>query len=210
MKSALGLVLSLVVLHGCASAPTSTATAPVPPVAPPEEPRAAPNTDTDDDAAPEPPKPNAAEVWAEQRSRAEAAAAPPPSLDAANADPLAVGEAIESAATTKVELTPVRELRRKTIRDLEDGRKIAENAETFEEAVQKLGVRLGKPTWVENGKKHVWVVRDSTHCYRLVLGADGSIETETVVANEMKMVSALSQQNACTGVIVNGVPGMTR
>jgi len=115
---------------------------------------------------------------------------------------------MESAVTTKIELTPARQLRTKSVRDLEDGRKIAEKAETYDEAVKKLVVRLGKPTWVEDGKKHVWVVRDSTHCYRLALGGDGSIETETVTPNDWRMLSALSQQNACTGAVKNGIPGM--
>lgn len=121
---------------------------------------------------------------------------------------MAVGEAMESATTTKIELTPARELRSKSMRDLQDGRKLAEKAATFDEAVQKLGVRLGKPTWVENGQKRVWVVRDGARCYRLVLDTDGSIVTETAPANEWRMLSALSQQNACTGAVIDGIPGM--
>lgn len=207
MKYAFALAVSVVVLSGCASAPSSSSTAPASPSAPAAA--EAPSTPSEaEEVTPEPPKQSAAEAWAEKKSRAEAEAAPPSSLDGTDADPLAIGDAMESAATTKIELTPARQLRSKTVRDLEDGRRIAEKAETFDEAVRKLGVRLGKPTWVENGKKHVWVVRDSTHCYRLALDADGSIETETVLPNEWRMLSALSQQNACTGAVKNGIPGM--
>jgi len=212
MKSALGLGLALLLINGCASSQKAPATAPAESpaqhAAPAQEPAPAqPEADEDAEQAP---KPSAAEAWAEQKMRDEVATPPPSATDAAGADPLAIGEGMASASTTKVEVTPTRQLRSKTIRDLEDGRKIAEKAETFDDAVQKLKSRLGKPTWVENGKKHVWVVRDSTHCYRLILDADGSIETETVVSGEMKMLSALSQQNACTGVVVNEVPGMKR
>jgi hypothetical protein len=209
MKFILGCGLALL-LNGCASSPKATPATPAESPAPAVAPVAATAQPEADEAAPEPPKSSAAEAWAEQKMRAEAAAPPPSATDAAGADPLAIGEGMASASTTNVEVTPVRQLRQKTVRDLEDGRKIAEKADTFDDAVQKLKSRLGKPTWVENGKKHVWVVRDRTHCYRLVLDADGSIETETVVADEMRMVSALSQQNACTGVVVNGVPGMKR
>ena len=190
MKYALSLGMSVLALSGCASAPASSPTTPAPAssAAPVEE---APTPGEEEEAAPEPPKQSSAEAWAEKRSREEAAAAPP-----------------ESAVTTKIELTPARQLRTKSVRDLEDGRKIAEKAETYDEAVKKLVVRLGKPTWVEDGKKHVWVVRDSTHCYRLALGGDGSIETETVTPNDWRMLSALSQQNACTGAVKNGIPGM--
>lgn len=207
MKYAFSLGMSVLVLSGCASAPSSSPAtpAPAPSAAPVEE---APAPGEEAEAAPEQPKQSSAEAWAERRSREEVAAAPPASTDAMAADPLAIGDAMESASTTKIELTPARQLRTKTVRDLEDGRKIAEKAETYDEAVKKLVVRLGKPTWVEDGKKHVWVVRDSTHCYRLALGGDGSIETETVTPNEWRMLSALSQQNACTGAVKNGIPGM--
>lgn len=211
MKSALRLGLAVLLLNGCASsqkaAPAAPPQTPAQAAAPAEPAPAPPEAD---ESADEPPKPSAAEAWAEQKMRDEVAAAPPSAPDAAGADPMAIGEGMASATTTNVEVTPVRQLRTKTVRDLEDGRKIAEKAETFDDAVQKLKSRLGKPTWIENGKKHVWVVRDSTHCYRLILDVDGSIETETVVAGEMKMLSALSQQNACTGVVVNDVPGMKR
>ncbi|AKV04146.1 hypothetical protein AKJ09_10809 [Labilithrix luteola] len=128
--------------------------------------------------------------------------------DGTNADPLAIGDAMEAGPTTTVVVTPARQLRPKTVRDLEEAHQLAQKMETFDEAMKKLTVRLGKPNWVENGRKNVWVVRDSTHCYRLVLEADGSIETEKVVADEVRMLSALSQQNLCTGVVVNGVPGL--
>lgn len=207
MKYASSLGLALLVLSGCASTPSSTPTTPAPASTPaPAEVRS--STVQEEEAPPEPPKQSAAEAWAESRSREEAAAAPPSSLDERAADPLAVGDAMESAVTTKIELTPAKQLRTKTVRDLEEGRKIAEKAETFEDAVKKVVVRIGKPTWVENGKKHVWVVRDSAHCYRLALDADGSIQTETVAPNEWRMLSALSQQNACTGAVKNGIPGM--
>jgi hypothetical protein len=204
MKSAFCFGVSIVLLAGCASAPPTTSTPSTPPVAsaPAEAPPAPPA-----EPEPEEPQQTAAEKWAERSSRAEAAASPRPS-NAAAADPLAIGDELESATTTKVEITPARQIRTKTARDLMDGRKIAENAPTYEEAAQKLNVRLGKPTWVENDKKRVWVVRDNTQCYRLVLDVDGSVVTETVPLNETRMLSALSQQNACTGVVTNGIPGM--
>lgn len=208
MKFVLCLGLALLVFNGCASQ-KATPAAPPPSPAPAAAPAETAEADAEEPEE-EAPKQSAAEAWAEQKMRAEADAAPPSATDSVGADPLAIGEGMASASTTNVEVTPVRQLRPKTVRDLEDGRKIAEKTDTFDEAVQKLKTRLGKPTWIENGKKHVWVVRDRTQCYRLVLDADGSIVTETVVADEMRMVSALSQQNACTGVVVNGVPGMKR
>jgi hypothetical protein len=207
MKYVLSFGVSVVLLSGCASSPTKASTASSPASAPAAT-EASATPPEPEEATPEAPQQTAAEAWAERSSRAEAAAAPARPSDGTAADPLAIGDAMESATTTKVELTPARLLRTKTVRDLEDGRKLAEAAPTFDEAAQKLGVRLGKPTWVENGKKRVWVVRDNTQCYRLVLDVDGSIETETVPLNETRMLSALSQQNACTGVVTNGVPGM--
>lgn len=124
------------------------------------------------------------------------------------ADPMAIGEAMAAGPSTNVVLTPARQIRSKTVRDLEEGHQLAQKTETFDDAMKKLTVRLGKPNWVENGRKNVWVVRDATHCYRLILESDGSIETEKVVADEVRMLSALSQQNLCTGVVVNGVPGL--
>jgi hypothetical protein len=204
MKLASALVLS-VAITGCASAPTSAAPVAAPTATTPEAPATPAAAETE--APAEAPSQTAAEAWAEKKANAEAAAAPE-SSGQAGADPLAVGGAMESASTTKIELTKARELRRKTRRDLEDGQKLVEKSTTFDEALQKLGTRLGKPNWIESGKKRVWVVTEGTQCYRLSLDADGSTETDTASTTESRMLSALSQQNPCTGAVQNGMPGM--
>lgn len=204
MKLAAALLLS-VAITGCASAPQSASPVTSPSAAAPEAPAAPPAAE--DEAPVEAPSQSAAEAWAEKKAHAEESAAPE-SSGSAGADPLAVGDTLASASTTKIELTNARELRRKTRRDLEDGQKIVEKATTFEEAVQKLGTRLGKPNWIESGKKRVWVVTEGTQCYRLMLDADGSTETDTASTTESRMLSALSQQNPCTGAVQNGMPGM--
>jgi hypothetical protein len=209
MKSALSaLGVSLVALCGCASTPTNTPVAAAPLAsATAEAPPSATPAEAEQAAAPEPPKPTAAEAWAEKSVRNESASPSRPS-DGTSADPMAVGDAMEAEASTNIVFTPARQLRPKTVRDLQDGQELAQKTETSDEALKKLVVRLGKPNWVENGRTNVWVVRDTTHCYRLVLEANGTIETEKVVADEVRMLSALSQQNLCTGVVAKGVPGL--
>ncbi len=203
MKSGAAVLLSALALFGCASAPKPAATPVAPPAAEAHEETPAPEVE----APAEPPAQSAAEAWAERRSRAEEASAPP-TADATASDPLAVDAAMQSATTANVQLTNPRELRRNAPRDLMDGRRIAEKAVSFEEAVQKVRTRLGKATWIEGGHKHVWVVKEGAQCYRLLLDSDGSVETDTATLTEWKTLSALSQQNACTGETKNGMPGI--
>jgi hypothetical protein len=194
---------------GCASSPNGASTVARVPVPSPSAEAAAPSpvppAASDEEVTP---AKSGVEAWAEKKSRHEELPAPADTRDTRDTDPLSVGAAIESGTTTKVEITPARELRTKTRRDLDDGMKLAEKTATFEEAVKKLTARLGKPTWIENGKKRVWVANDGQQCHRLVLDTDGSLEAETEPTGTWKMLSGFSQQNACSGVVQRGVPGM--
>jgi hypothetical protein len=208
MKFELALGVSVLVLSGCASTPKSepTTPAPAPAAAPAEAPAAPPDAEAE---AEEPPKQTAAEAWAEKRSREEEAATPR-APDATTGDPMAIGDELESGVSTKIELTPPAQIRVKSIADLNDGRKLAEKTANYDEAVKTLRIRLGKPNWIENGKKQVWVARDATNCYRLTIGGDGTLESDTVPVGEWRMLSAYTQQNACTGATKGGVPGAKR
>lgn len=122
----------------------------------------------------------------------------------ASLDPLAVDSALEAASVPKVELTPTKELRGKSRGDLDGAMRRLASASTPEAAVKTVTARLGKPTWVENGKRRVWIAKDGKSCHRFVLDADGQGDLETAAVTEWRMLSALAQQNACTGEIRKG------
>lgn len=135
----------------------------------------------------------------------EIAAKPPAPVSAAVLDPLAIDESLEASAVPKVEMTPAAQLRRKSRGELESALAVGSKATSVEAAVATLTKRLGKATWVENGKKYVWVAAAGDSCHRLVVEPDGSLELENAKATEWRMLSALAQQNACTGEIRRGM-----
>jgi hypothetical protein len=145
----------------------------------------------------------AAEKWAESKMEKEAVQAKASPKDAAAIDPLAD----DSSAIPKVELTPKGELRGKGRGDLDAAINLVKTAATVDEASKKLVTRLGKPTWIENGQKRVWVANDGNRCHRLVLEADGTVSVETSAKTDWTMLGAMAKQNACTGEIQKGSTG---
>ncbi len=160
-------------------------------------------------SAPKPPVENttttSAALTKADESKPAAKAAEPEAKEAL--DPLGVGGALEAASIPKIEQTPAKELRPKSRGDLEAAMALVKNASTLDVAVKRVTQRLGKPTWIENGKKRVWIAKDGKGCHRFVLDADGQVDLESAPATEWRMLSALAQQNACTGEIKRGVPG---
>lgn len=196
MKNAVLLAMPLVALvFGCATKP-------------PEAPVTTPVALTKAEVPAETksaPGPTSAEAWAEAKvakENAETARAPREGLD-----PLAVNGTLEEAAIPKIELTPAKELRSKSHGDLEAGLAIVQKEKSFDGALKALTVRLGKPTWTENGQKRIWIAKDGKGCHRFVLDADGEVALESASMTEWRMLSALAQQNACTGEVRRGVPG---
>lgn len=125
----------------------------------------------------------------------------------ASHDPLAIDAELEAASIPTIELTPKKELSPRSRADFDAAVTTLANETSLEGAVKKLVARLGKPTWVEGGKRRVWIARDGKSCHRLVLDADGQAEVETAPASEWRMLTALAQQNACTGEIKKGSLG---
>ncbi len=179
----------------CGSAPKSESVTP-----------ATPALTSHSEAAPEQPEhedeKTPAERWAEKRSREEADATP---TSTAALDPLSTSDATEKGPT--IEMTPAREIRRKTKGDLEQALKLAEGASNVTEETNRLVARLGKPNWTEGGSRRVWVAREGAQCHRLVFEMGGALEIETVSSTESRMLSGVSRQNACTGKVerVDGV-----
>jgi hypothetical protein len=130
--------------------------------------------------------------------------APKPAEPAKSLDPLAIDTAFEAAAVPTVVQTPAKECRGKSRADLDSAMALLKNESTPEGAIKKVTARLGKPTWIENGKKRVWIAKDGKSCHRFVLDADGQADVETASASDWRMLSALAQQNACTGEIRRG------
>ena len=130
---------------------------------------------------------------------AEKAAAPKESLD-----PLAVGGDLEAASVPAVVVTPAKELRPKSRGDLDAAMGLLKNASTPEGALKKVTARLGKPTWIEGGKKRVWIAKDGRSCHRFVLDADGQADLESATTTEWRMLTANAKQSACTGEIKRG------
>ena len=185
-------LLAVVLLTACASAPKPAAVA------------AQPQTETTA-AAPVAPKDEKStlEAWAESKVKKDEAAMPKAKSEAM--DPLAMNDDTESSMIPKVEKTPAKELRAKGRGDLQAGLGLVKSSATAEEAAKKITARLGKPTWVENGNKRIWIARDGNKCHRLVLDADGSIEIETAALSDERQLTATARQNACTGDIKRGV-----
>jgi hypothetical protein len=193
------LTLAVAACAGCATGSKTSLKAETTPTAAP-----IPAAEAAPEAPADPPEKSGTELWAEKKSREEVVS---PSTTPAM-DPMTVDGAMESALIPNIELTPPKELRPKTRRDLEDGLRLAQKAETFEEATKKLSARLGKPNWTENGQRRVWIAKDGANCHRLILATDGSVETEIAPMTEWRMLSGLAQQNPCTGEVQRGVPGL--
>lgn len=135
----------------------------------------------------------------------EKAAAPADDASATSGDPLATDATLEAGSVPKIERTPAKEIRPKTRGMLDAAMKAAQSAKDIDGAVKMINARVGKPTWVENGQRRVWIASEKTQCHRLVLEMDGSLALETEPTSEWKMLSALTKQNACTGEIKRGL-----
>ena len=119
-------------------------------------------------------------------------------------DPLSVGGDLEAAMVPTVVQTPAKELRSKSRADLDAALSLLENASTPEAAAKKVTARLGKPTWIEGGKKRVWIAKDGKACHRFVLDNDGQADVETAPTTEWRILTASAKQSACTGEIKRG------
>jgi hypothetical protein len=151
--------------------------------------------------------PTEAEKWAEQKVREEAQKAKGSGVAQKGGDPLAMNDALEESNIPKIELTPAREVHGKSRGDLDAAMKMLENESSVDGAAKKLTMRLGKPSWTENGKKRVWVATAGAQCHRLVLEADGTAEVETASKTEWRMITATARMNPCTGEIKRGIEG---
>ena len=109
------------------------------------------------------------------------------------------------AYRTPFEMTPAKEVRAKSKADLYAGVAVMRSATTVDEAAKKITQRIGKPTWTENGQKRIWVVMAGNKCHRLVLTPDGEANVEEASKKEWRGLSALAQQNPCTGEIKRGI-----
>lgn len=151
--------------------------------------------------------PTAAEKWAEDKVLAEAKNAKSSGFSQKGGDPLAMNDALEDSAIPKVEQTPAREVRAKGRGDLDAAMALLRNESSVEGAAKTLTVRLGKPSWTENGTKRIWVAPAGAQCHRLVLEADGTAEIETASKSEWRSLTATARQNPCTGEIKRGIEG---
>jgi hypothetical protein len=151
--------------------------------------------------------PTEAEKWAEQKVKDEAQKAKSSGVAQKGGDPLAMNDALEESNIPKIELTPAREVRGKSRGDLEAAMKTVADESSVDGAAKKLTVRLGKPSWTENGTKRVWVAMAGAQCHRLVLEADGTAEVETASKSEWRMITATARMNPCTGEIKRGIEG---
>lgn len=120
-------------------------------------------------------------------------------------DPLAIDASLEASSVPKIDVTPKKELRAHSRGELAATATALQQDTSVEQAAKHAVARLGKPTWVENGNKRVWVAVDGSQCHRLVLAADGSVDLETMQKTERTMLSALARQNPCTGEVERGV-----
>jgi hypothetical protein len=151
--------------------------------------------------------PTEAEKWAEHKVKEEAAKAKSSGVAAKGGDPLAMNDALEESNIPKIEMTPAREVRGKGRGDLDAAMALVQSETSVDGAAKKLTVRLGKPSWTENGKKRVWVAAAGAQCHRLVLEADGTAEIETASKSEWRMLTATARMNPCTGEIKRGIEG---
>lgn len=153
------------------------------------------------------PEQAAAPLPAAPAAPAAPAPAPAPAKEKQSLDPLSVGSDLEAAAVPTIVQTPAKELRPQSRAGFESALKLMQGEGTPEAAAKKLTARLGKPTWIESGKKRVWIAKDGKSCHRFVLDADGQADLETASASEWRMLTALAKQNACTGEIKRGALG---
>src|SRR5262249_56271988 len=116
--------------------------------------------------------------------------APPATASKAGGDPLGMDGAL--GALPEIIFTPPGELRRNRVGDLKEALALATRESHADLAAAKVTKRLGKPNWVENGTKRVWVVGDAQQCQRLVLQGDGSIGLDGAVRSEWRMLSTLA------------------
>jgi hypothetical protein len=151
--------------------------------------------------------PTEAEKWAEQKVKEEAQKAKGSGVAPKGGDPLAMNDALEDSSIPKIDMTPAREVRGKSRGDLDGAMALLQNESSVDDAAKKLTVRLGKPSWTENGTKRVWVAMAGAQCHRLVLEADGTAEVETASKTEWRMVAATARMNPCTGEIKRGIEG---
>lgn len=153
----------------------------------------------------EPAGPTTAEKWAEEKVLADAKLAGGGARASGGGDPLAVDGALEDASIPKIERASAKELRAKGRSDLDAGMALVKSSSSVDDAVKKLTVRLGKPTWTENGARRIWVAAAGAQCHRLVLEADGSVEIETASKSEWRLLAATAKQNPCSGEIKRGI-----
>jgi predicted nucleotidyltransferase len=178
------------------------------------KPAAAPTSTTsaelaDDGAAGDKTK-TAAEAWAEKKAASEAKDAKAKKGAREELDPLSMNSDVESSAIPKIEMTPAKERHAHSRRDFDAAVSVVGSASSLDGAAKKLTARLGKPTWTENGQRRIWVAPvsgSSDKCHRLVLDADGSVQVDVASKKEWRGLSALAQQNPCTGEIKRGISG---
>jgi hypothetical protein len=151
--------------------------------------------------------PTEAEKWAEQKVKDEETKAKSSGISQKGGDPLAMNDALEESNIPKIEMTPAREVRGKSRGDLDAAMKMMEHESSVDGAAKTLTVRLGKPSWTENGKKRVWVAMAGAQCHRLVLEPDGTAEVETASKSEWRMITATARMNPCTGEIKRSIDG---
>lgn len=150
---------------------------------------------------------NAAVAAPVQQSADRSAAAAPPAAPVKateSLDPLAVGGDLDAAMVPTVVMTPAKELRGKSRGDLDSAMALLKNESTPEGAAKKVTARLGKPTWIESGKKRVWIAKDGKSCHRFVLDNDGQADVETASMTEWRILTASAKQSPCTGEIKRG------
>jgi hypothetical protein len=104
-------------------------------------------------------------------------------------------------ALPEIVFTPKGELRKNGASDLKEAFALATRQSGTEAAATKLTKRLGKPTWVENGQRRVWVVGDAQQCQRLILNGDGSVDLDGAPRSEWTMLSTFARQNICSGQV---------
>ena len=187
---------------GCAGAPKPAAANAQTTSASPNDERQGTVETANDDTATASSEKTAAEKWAEGKIEVNAKNAARTKTDF---DPLAMNDELEAAAIPKIVMTDAKALRAKSRADLDASVALVRTESSVEGAAKKLVARLGKPTWTENGSKHVWVANAGAQCHRLVLDTDGSVEVETVAKGKWHMLAATASQNLCTGEIKRGI-----
>lgn len=108
--------------------------------------------------------------------------------------------AAEEAPLPKIDFTPANELRANTRAKFNSALASVKRMTNASTVTSTLTRTLGKPTWIENDTKRVWVTKD-TDCVRLVQQEDGSVDLEIMRFSESKMISPTKRQNLCTGEI---------